>query len=157
MLDDDIKEEFSLFAIHCSEEAYKMAFLLNSHLGLKLVRENIDLDFSNNGLEVTFPLFKFKNNLHYTTYYLVANKCKSMAANVQSSGGLFEKESSNNMITTILIPEYKKADYFLKVHSEFSSIPLRKIIASLNEIKQVISSYEIAHENIKSKTNLIFD
>lgn len=157
LLDEDFKEEFSLLAIHCSEEAYKMAYLLNKHLRLRLKREEVDLDYSNNGLEVTFPLFQFKNKLHYTTYNLVANKCKSLSANVQSSGGLFDDDASDKMISTYLLPEYKKVDYFLKIQSEFETIPLRKILSDINEIKQVISVYEIEAENIKSKNNLIFN
>lgn len=156
LLDDDIKEEFSLVAIHCSEEAYKMAYLINSHLGLRLLRENVDLDYSNDGLEVTFPLFHFKDNVQYTTYHLVSNKCKSLQANVLSSGGLFEDDTEKTM-TTYLLPEYRKVDFFLKVFSEFSTIPLRKIISDINEIKQVISAYSLEIVNIKSKNNLIFD
>jgi hypothetical protein len=157
LLDEDFKEEFFLLAIHCSEEAYKMAYLLNKHLRLRLKREEVDLDYSNNGLEVTFPLFQFNNIVHYTTYNLVANKCKSLSANVQSSGGLFDNDTSDKMISTYLLPEYKKVDYFLKIQSEFETIPLRKILSDINEIKQVISVYEIEAENIKSKNNLIFN
>lgn len=157
LLDDDFKEEFSLLAIHCSEEAYKMAYLLNKHLRLRLKREEVDLDYSNNGLEVTFPLFQFKNNVQYTTYNLVANKCKSLSANVQSSGGLFDDDASDKIISTFLLPEFKKVDYFLKIQSDFETIPLRKILSGINEIKQVISVYEIEADNIKSKNNLIFN
>ena len=157
LLDDDFKEEFSLLAIHCSEEAYKMAYLLNKHLRLRLKREDVDLDYSNNGLEVTFPLFQFKNNVQYTTYNLVANKCKSLSANVQSSGGLFDDDASDKIISTFLLPEFKKVDYFLKIQSDFETIPLRKILSGINEIKQVISVYEIEADNIKSKNNLIFN
>lgn len=157
LLDEDFKEKFSLVAIHCSEDAFKMAYLLNNHLGLRLVREKVDLDYSNEGLEVTFPLFQYKNSVQYTSYYLVANKCKSMQANLLSSGGLFGDDISEKTITTYLLPEFRKVDFFLKVFSEFSTIPLRKIIADINEIKQVISAYSLETENIKSKNNLIFD
>lgn len=157
LLDDDYKEEFSLIAIHCSEESYKMAFLINKQLGLCLKREKLDLDYSSNGLAVTFPLFQFTSNIQYNTYYLVANKCRSMEANVQSSGGLFGNDTSEKMVATYLLPEYKKVDFFMKIQSEFENIPLRKIIANINEIKQVISAYEVEIDNLKSKNNLIFD
>jgi hypothetical protein len=87
----------------------------------------------------------------------VANKCKSLSANVQSSGGLFDNDASDKMISTYLLQEYKKVDYFLKIESEFETIPLRKILSEINEIKQVISVYEIEAENIKFKNNLIFN
>ena len=39
ILEDDYQEEFSLIAIHCSEEPYKMAYMLNKHLSLRLSRK----------------------------------------------------------------------------------------------------------------------
>ena len=61
ILEDDFKDEFTLIAIHCSEEAYKMAFLLNQHLSLQLKRRRTDLDFSKQGLELSFPWFEFED------------------------------------------------------------------------------------------------
>ncbi len=155
-LDDDFEEEFSLIAIHCSAEAYKMAFMLNKYLGLKLERRRVDLDFSMNGLDVTFPIFKFDDEFQYTTYYLVANKCKSKMAQLNSAGSLFEDQEPNKMVTAYLLPELKKVDFFLKIESDFERIPLRKTLAQLNDIKEVISSYEVDTEKIKSNKNLIF-
>lgn len=157
LIDDDYVEEFSLIAIHCSEESYKMAFLINKHLGLQLKRERIDLDYSSKGLSVTFPLFQFTSNIQYNTYYLVANKCSSLEANIQSSGGLFGNDTSEKIVVTYLLPEYKKVDFFMKVESEFENIPSHEIITKINEIKQVISAYKVETENLKSKNNLIFD
>jgi hypothetical protein len=157
LLDDDIKEDFSLVAIHCSEEAYKMAFTLNQHLHLRLKRKRADLDFSNDGLQVTFPIFKFEDQFQYTTYYLVSNKCKSIAANVTSSEGLFGDDVSESTVLTLLLPEFKQADFFLKIESDHKTIPLRKNVALINEIKQVISAYKIEEHQLKSNHNLIFN
>jgi hypothetical protein len=156
-MDDDGKEIFSLLAIHCSEEAYLIAYLLNKHLGFQLKRERLDLNYVNNGLEASFPLFQYENSLQYTTYNLVANKCKSFAAHVYSSGGLFYDDASEKTVITYLIPEYSKVDYFLKIYSEYENILLRNIISEINDIKRVISAYEIGTDNLKSKNNLIFN
>jgi hypothetical protein len=157
LMDDDGKETFSLLAIHCSEEAYFIAYLLNKYLGFQLKRERLDLNYVNNGLEVSFPLFQYENSLQYTTYNLVANKCISFAANVYSSGGLFYDDASEKTVITYLIPEYSKVDYFLKIHSEYESILLRNIIKEINDIKRIISAYEVGVDNLKSKNNLIFN
>lgn len=156
-MDDDGKETFSLLAIHCSEEAYILAYLLNKHLGFHLKRERLDLNYVNNGLEASFPLFEYEDNFQYTVYNLVANKCKSVAANVNSSGGLFYDDASEKTVITYLIPEYSKVDYFLKIHSEYESILLRNIITEINDIKRIISAYEVGVDNLKSKNNLIFN
>ena len=157
ILDDDFAEDFSLIAIHCSEESYKLAYLLNQFVDIRLKREQLDLEYSNNGLEITFPLFGFNDQLKYTSYYLVANKCKSQIAKLSSSGGLFGELIQDETLTTILIPEYKQVDYFLKIQSDYNKVATRNLIATINSIKQVISAYDIQTENLKSKNNLIFD
>jgi len=156
-LDDDIREDFSLIAIHCSEEAYKMAYMLNKYLFLKLRRKPVDLDYSNDGLEVTFPIFEFENEFQYTVFHLIANKCKSKTAQIQSSGGLFDQQHSEKTVLMYLLPEFKNVDFFLKIDSDFETSPVKKIVSGINEIKEVISAYSIEVENIRSKNNLIFD
>ena len=47
---DDFDNPFKLIAIHCSSEDYKLAFLLNRHLNLKLARTRKDHDFTSNTL-----------------------------------------------------------------------------------------------------------
>ena len=138
LLDDDLREDFSLVAVHCSEEAYKMAYLLNRYLALQLKRKPVDLDFSNDGLEVTFPIFEYENALKYSVFHLVSNKCKSITAKLQSSGGLFGEQDDEKMVWTYLLPEFRNVDFLLKIES-------------------VISAYAIEPDSIRSKNNLIFD
>lgn len=157
ILDDDFEEPFTLIAIHCSEEDYKVAYLLNRHLNMKLHRKRSDLDFSTEGLLITFPLFEFEDMHKYTHFYLVANKCKSVGASLQSSGGLFAELITEKSRVHYLLPDLKQVDYFLKIYSDFETVPLKKILSELNEIKQVISAYSVEIDNIKSKNNLIFD
>ena len=57
VLDDDFAEDFSLIAIHCSEEPYKVAYILNQFAQLKLRREKVDLSYTSKTMEMTFPLF----------------------------------------------------------------------------------------------------
>ncbi len=157
ILDDAIGEDFSLIAIHCSEEAYKMAYLLNKFIHLRLQRRRSDLDFSEEGLEITFPLFDFEDENQYTTYHLVANKCKTVAAHIVASGGLFGDEMPEEVITKYLLPEFKKVDFFLKISSEYDTTPIRKLLMELNEINQVISAFMVEVSEVKSRENLIFD
>jgi hypothetical protein len=157
VLDDDFAEDFSLIAIHCSEEAYKVAYLLNQFACLKLQRNKVDLAYSSNGLEITFPLFGFEDIAGYTDYSLVANKCKSAVAKTKSSEGLFGNTLGNETVITYLIPELKKVDYFLKIQSDFDKAGTKMLITVINDIKQIISAYEVGTETLKSKHNLIFD
>lgn len=157
ILEGDFQEEFSLIAIHCSEEPYKMAYMLNKHMSLRLSRKKLDVDFSSQGLDISFPLFEYEDELSYIIYNLVSNKNKSLTAKFQSSGGLFSDVSSEKTITTFLLKEFKNVDYFLKIQSDYEKVSTKKLISTINEIEQVISAYTIESEKIKSKNNLIFN
>lgn len=157
IIEDEIDEEFALVGLHCSVEDYKLAYLLNQHLKTRFKRKRTDLDFSTEGLLITFPIYQFEDAFKYSSFYLVANKCRSTEASLQSSGGLFSDVFSEKQTLKYLLPELKNVDYFLKIYSDFENVPLRKIISEINGIKQIISAYQIDTENIKSKNNLIFD
>ena len=157
ILEGDFQEEFSLIAIHCSEEPYKMAYMLNKRMSLRLSRTKLDVDFSSQGLDISFPLFEYEDELSYIIYNLISNKNKSLTAKFQSSGGLFSDVSSEKTITTFLLKEFKNVDYFLKIQSDYEKVSTRKLISTINEIEQVISAYTIESEKIKSKNNLIFN
>ncbi|NND63464.1 MAG: IPExxxVDY family protein [Flavobacteriaceae bacterium] len=157
LLDDDLNEEFSLIAIHCSEEDYKMAYTLNKQLNLRLERQKEDLELSYHKQKASFPIYEFEDQFQYTQYYLVANKCKQQVIDTQASSSLFSEEDSEKVMLHYLLPEFKNADYFLKIASDFQSIPMRKNIALINELNQVISAYEVDQSKIKSSQNLIFN
>jgi hypothetical protein len=58
---------------------------------------------------------------------------------------------------TYLIPELKKVDYFLKIRSDFDNLGTKILVNQINEIKQIISAYQVEPEALKSRDNLIFD
>jgi hypothetical protein len=156
-LEDDGEEDFILIAIHCSEEAYKMAFMMNKHLSMQLQRKRKDLKLINDDVISSFSLYEYENEQQYTQFYLVENKCKLTFEKFHAVGSLFEDGNSEKMTVTHFLPEFKKVDYFLKIESDFEKFPLRKTLAQINEIKEVISAYVIENQNIKSQNNLIFN
>jgi len=58
LLTFDFEDDYSLIGIHSTEEDYRLAYLLNKHLGTKLSRFKHNLDFQDS--EAEFPLFEFK-------------------------------------------------------------------------------------------------
>lgn len=157
LYDDEMEDPFSLVAIHCSEEDYKLAYLLNQFLNTKFKRSKKDLDFSSDGKIILFPLYAYEDLKDYNSFYLVANKCKMMEASLQSSGGLFSESVSEKATTHYLLPEMKNVDYFLKIQTDYGNFPIESLISEINKIKQIISAYFVETEKIKSKNNLIFD
>jgi hypothetical protein len=57
---------------------------------------------------------------------------------------------------TYLIPEKKKVDFFIKVSGELGFDFVTKIIDKVKNIEQVITSYPIDKNTLKSKDFLIF-
>lgn len=157
VLDDDLKDEFLLIAMHCTEAEYKMAYLLNQKLGIQLKRCKLDLDYSMDGLEISFPHYEYEDELDYVAFDLLSNKCKTPRAKTVASGGLFADEESETLYTEYLLPELDRVDYLLKVSSEIGQVPVRKLLMDINEINPVISAYEVDISKMKSKHNLIFD
>ena len=156
-LEDDADENYILIAIHCSEEPYKMAFMLNKHLNMQLERRKSDLQLITKESIASFAIFEFENLKQETHYFLFENKCALNLAKTVVLGGLFDKEETGKIAFVHVLPEFKKVDYFLKIESEETSVPLRKILAQLNEINVVISAYVIENTTIKSYNNLIFN
>lgn len=155
--EDELEEPFTLMAIHCSEEEYKVAYLINKFLHMRFKRRKVDIDSTFNGLITTFPIFDFTDEINHNQYYLVSNKCRTVEASLQSSGGLFSEINSEKAKDHFLLPEFKKVDYFLKLYSDFDEARLTTFVSEINKIKQIISAYIVETDKIKSKNNLIFD
>lgn len=152
---DDVFEEalYTLIAIHCTVEDYRLAYLLNNHLGIHLTRKSADLDF-NKG-KSTFSIFEWEDNKQQTVWNLVVNVCKKETEQPVNSNSLFSTESKI-VQKSYLVPEYKQVNYFLKIDNEFSTKREKQIINNILKISQVSTAYLIDANQLKSKNNLIF-
>lgn len=148
---DDIDEQFHLIGIHSPAEDYRIAFLLNKYLKMRFKKCENHLDFDKS--DAFFPVFEFKDETSFVNYYLINNKHVSTRTETQNFSDLFS--SGNYSSTSYLIPENKKVDYFIKI--EGCDAPLiQSLIPKINGLKQIVTSYEIDADTLKSKNNLIF-
>ena len=156
VLDDFFEEEcFSLIGIHCTIEDYRLAFLLNKFLDIKLTRQENDID--NNNRKTTFSLFEWEDNAQFKTWNLVSNYCKVVSNQINDNlDSLF---NFNQTITKThhLVPEFSKANYLLKINNELNSKKEKLILDKILNIDQVITAYSIASKDLKSKDQLIFN
>jgi len=156
VLDSFEVDAFYLCAIHSSLPSYKMAFLLNKYLGLKFERAQKDVEvISEEGLEI-YPCYVFEDVANYTQYSLLKNKCFFEQRVGIKDGDLFENTPVQQIIRN-LITEYKKVDYFLKIETDNFEYNMKLLVANITNINQVIASFEVDYETIKSKTNLIIE
>ena len=154
LVDDFYDTSFALLAIHCRLEDYRLAYLLNKQLGLNLKRKPQDLDYKY--FAASYPIYEWDDITLDTTWNLVSNICRKEEAALQSSGSLF-----NNQHTVIktynLLPEFKNVDYLIKVTNENLNFNEKHILSKIQSIPQVITTYKIDVDQIKSKDHLIFN
>tara|TARA_R110000868_G_scaffold221992_3_gene473797 strand:- start:1395 stop:1880 length:486 start_codon:yes stop_codon:yes gene_type:complete len=152
---DDVFDEvlYTLIAVHCSLEDYRLAYLLNKHLGINLTRKPSDLDY-NNG-KSTYSIFEWEDDKQLTTWSLVSNVCKTESYQQINYRSLFENQEKVTK-TTHLIPEYKRVNYFLKIDYQFNYSKEKYILDSILKIPQIVTAYSIDTNQLKSKDNLIF-
>ena len=154
LVDDFYDASFSLLAIHCRLEDYRLAYLLNKHLNLKLERRTQDLDYKY--FAASYAIYEWYNEALYTTWNLVSNVCKKEEDALQSSGSLFSNQ--NKILKTYnLLPEFKTVDYLIKITSENQNFNEKQLINKIQDIPQIITVYNIDTDQIKSKDNLIFN
>lgn len=152
---DDVEEDYHLLAIHSSLEEYKLAFFLNRHLQICLKRAPIDVDFNHGDIQALYPLYSFKEPEKYRTYNLIKNKFKGPVKKVVSSGSLFVEEEVSPQVT-FLIPEYREVDYFLKIEEE-NGADIQEMISKITSIPNVVTTYSVDPNQLKSKSNLILE
>lgn len=152
-VDDFYDDSYKLIAIHCRVEDYRLAYLLNMHLGLKLERKEKDVDFKY--LESSYSIFEWDNENEYVLWNLISNVCKREADSLSSTGTLFDRPEKV-LKTFNLISEFKKVDFFLKISDEIQNVNEKLVLSKLQAIPQIITSYAVNPLQIKSKDHLIF-
>ena len=154
LVDDFDIETYSLFAIHCTLEDYRIAYLLNKQLQINLKRKLRDLDV--HYTSSSFSIYEWEDKNQRMIWNLVSNICKKEEEGLSSSGSLFETQSKI-LRTHNLIPEYKKVNYLLKIDNDGNFIDEKAIINSIQDISQIAAVYSIDVTQLKSKDNLIFN
>jgi hypothetical protein len=149
-LDYENEHNYKLIGIHASLEDYRLAFYLNSNLCIRLKRSPQDLDFSTD--KISFSLYNYECKETFSSWSLIANKHLFVANDSLPSNYLFKEEQQ----TSVLIQEKKQIDYFLKIDGDFSESEIELIISKVNGIKNIITSYNINPQTLKSKDFLIF-
>ncbi len=154
LVDDFYDTSFALIAIHCRLEDYRLAYLLNKHLKLNLKRRDHDLDY--NYFDASFAIFEWQNDNIDRVWNLVANVCKKEEAALQSSGSLFDNQTILRR-TVNLIPELKTVDFLVKISNEDRHFNEKQVINKIQTIPQIITTYSVDIDQLKSKEHLIFD
>ena len=147
---DICEEEYSLIGIHTALEDFKLAYLLNKNLGTSFYKSKEDLSFEKMKKQASFSIFNYLNKKYDYEWFLIANSSKR-ENQTESNELLLTSETK-----TYLIPEKKKVDFFIKISGSFQYSFIVEVIDKIKTIDQVITSYSIDKNTLKSKDFLIF-
>ncbi len=150
---DDFDEcEYDLLAIHTTLEDYRLAFFLNQNLPLKLRKAKEDISIDSKAGQTWFSRFVFEDSETEAVWDLVGNKSEFVST--QSSATTLFGNTETITTKAWLLPEFKKADYFLKI--ENAHLTADEAVQKIQSIDRVSVVYAISSDMIKSKNNLIF-
>lgn len=156
VLDEVFEQPYKLFAIHSSVEEYKLAYLLNKHLNLKLARTPKDVDLHKGSENAFFAHFYYEDLQKYCTYHLVSNVAREEEMSGSGGESLFFGEQLA-VKKSFLLPEFKQVDYLVKIEDELDAVSEKILTSRIMEIPQVSTAYAFDLDRIKSKENLIFE
>lgn len=144
-------EDFALFAIHCGESPFKMAFLMNQSLKWQLKREREDVCVVRSGKHQQYPKYRYVSRLDQIDHLLLSNiDYPELDTTVEQPMGLFDAINGPSLSATYLMPEFKKVDYLLKIEAPLSDGEIKSIVGQIKSIKEVVSTYFIPHTKIKN-------
>ena len=130
--------DFELFGIISTIKEYKLAWLINKHLGFHLVKEqDIAYEFINlDNLIVSNYLYETEN----VSLRLLKNK----------------SENKNSEKIGYLIPELHEFDFLIMKNGAIDGIEDKDLLSRMQNIEEIqyITSLDI--NKLKSKENLIF-
>ena len=143
IMEDCFEEAFSVIAIHSTLPDYRLAYYLNGILSIQLIQiQKIK----------GHAYFEFNDERSQTTWSLIKNKAIVLNEIDIQNTSLFDFKGAN--LTTYLVPEFKKVDYLLIIN------PIHQleenIVLKIKTIPQIITTFVINTEHLKSKNNLIF-
>jgi hypothetical protein len=155
-LDEFDEIDYYLLAIHTSLEDYRLAYFINQKLPITLTKSKEEVQISSKEGETSFARFYYYNSEHALSWNLIQNKNELLLQKSNLGSDLFSNVSVETSKKIFLLPEFKKADYFLKIANTEDTIDLATIKTILNTIEKVTTVYSIDTNQIKSKNNLIF-
>jgi hypothetical protein len=153
-IDDFITVDFELIAIHSALEDYRLAYFINSALGIMLERCETGIGIKVKDGETSFSRYDYED-ADGCAWSLIQNRDKVISQH-DGPASLFGVEEMKVVTNVHLLPEFKKVDYILKIENIPCNTEADEIVESLLEIKHIATAYPVEHSKIKSKNNLIF-
>lgn len=133
----DFDYDYQIIGISCHYKDYRLCHFLNKTLQLHLVKKPDHIIQTKEQTETSTFSFYNQNNQQELKYYFIANR--------NENGGF-------------LIPEYRQADYlFIIENLEEYLIDPPDYLKQIKSIQGVLTAFNIEYNQLKNKSNLIFE
>ena len=130
----DFEYEFDLYGISSSAKFYKLAWALNNHLNIHLVRSDDYLLEGTSTEQHHFGMYTFTEEHGEIDFF--KNRCLGLAQ-------------------AFLLPELTHFDYILKLSGTLQSFSEEEMLKELREIKWIEYIAAIEVNKLKSKDNFL--
>lgn len=148
--------DYYLIAIHTSLEDYRLAYFINQKLPVNLAKSNDEVQINIKEGETNFARFSYFDSENEISWNLIQNKNEVLQQKEEAVQNLFSNTALEISTKVYLLPEFKKADYFLKIENAEDTLDVSEIKTTLSIIDNVSAVYIVDTNQIKSKNNLIF-
>ncbi len=131
----EIDLDFVLIAVTTSLKDYRVCYLINKALNFNFAKiQDLEVDINNDLVPILFSIYNYSWETTETDFYFIANK---------GSDGY-------------LVPEMRKADYFLLIKNYIDENDLDSLISAINKIPEIVTAVKIDPKKVKSRENLLF-
>jgi hypothetical protein len=148
--------DYNLIAIHTSLEDFRLAYFINQKLPINLSKSKDEVQINIKEGETKFSRFYYYDLENAISWNLIQNKNEVYQQKKETLQNLFSDIAMETARKVFLLPEIKKADFFLKIDKTADAIDASKIKIILNTIDHISAIYAVDTNQIKSKNNLIF-
>ena len=148
--------DYNLIAIHTSLEDFRLAYFINQKLPINLSKSKDEVQINIKEGETNFSRFYYYDLEKAISWNLIQNKNEVSQQKKDTVYNLFSNVTMEITTRVFLLPEFKKADFFLKIENNEDITDVSKIRIILNTIDSISAVYTVDTNQIKSKNNLIF-
>jgi hypothetical protein len=148
--------DYNLIAIHTSLEDFRLAYFINQKLPINLSKSKDEVQINIKQGETNFSRFHYYDLEKTISWNLIQNKNEVYQQEKETLQNLFSNITMETATKVFLLPEFKKADFFLKIDNTEDTMDVSKIKIILNTIDHISAVYKVDANQIKSKNNLIF-
>jgi len=151
---EEPEDNFQIIAIYTDEKDYRLAFLLNQHLNLQLVKSVSIIDKIK---KTDFTVFEYEDTTLFQNWLLLKNYCfVNSKIKITASFDLFNDKPTTFEKKSHYLNKFKKANFLLKFITDVDMEYPQTLIDTLEQIPQIYAVELILLNQIKNKNLLKF-